>query len=61
MVIAGLAQKMEHVSLVDLHTGLIKGIDPQHIGRNTAGELEEGAAHTVPAIRAGQQAYPQQN
>ena len=39
--IAGLAQQLEHVLLVHLNTGLIEGVDAQHIGGNAAAQLQE--------------------
>ena len=39
--IAGFAEIGEHIALVQLHTGLIKGIYTQSIGGNGAGKLEK--------------------
>ena len=40
-LVAGFAQQLEHIALVELYTGLVKGVHTQHIGGNTAAELEE--------------------
>ena len=39
--ITGLLKEGKHVFLVCLHTGLIEGIDPQHISADTASLFEE--------------------
>ena len=39
--IAGLAQQGEHVLLIGLHAGLVKGIHVQQIAAQAAGILEE--------------------
>ena len=40
-LVAGFTQQPEHVSLIEFHTGLVEGVDPQHISGNAAGKLEE--------------------
>ena len=40
-LITRLAQKLEHIPLVKLHAGLVKGVNPQQIGGDAAGQLEE--------------------
>ena len=41
LLVAGLAQQLEHVALIELHTGLIEGIHVQNIGGDTAAQLQE--------------------
>ena len=41
ILIAGFSQELEHIALVKFHAGLVKGVDPQHIGGNTAAQLQE--------------------
>ena len=40
-LIAGLAEKGEHVLLVALNTGLVEGVNTEDVTADTAGELEE--------------------
>ena len=39
--IAGLAEQVEHIFLIEFHTGLVKRIHAEHIGGNAAGEFKE--------------------
>ena len=41
LLIAWLAQQSEHVLLICLHAGLVKGIDPQQVAGQAARVLEE--------------------
>ena len=34
ILISRLAQQLEHIALIQLHTGLIEGVDPQGVGRH---------------------------
>ena len=39
--VTGFAQQLEHIALVKLHAGLVKGVHAQHISGNAAGQFEE--------------------
>ena len=40
-LVAGLAQQLEHILLVHLNTGLVEGVDAQHVCGNAAAQLQE--------------------
>ena len=41
LLVAGLVEQGEHISLVILYTGLVEGVNAKNVTADTAGNLEE--------------------